>query len=144
MEWDAVELPSQFMENFCWEWEVLRDMTRHVDTSAPLPRELFDRVLAAKNFLSGMATVRQVEMGLFDMLLHAQFDGAAGTPWPTREALLAAVRREVAVIPRAPYDRFMEAKTSIKPLPPPMPRSAAGGTSITIGAPSCCTRCRGR
>ena len=109
VEWDAVELPSQFMENFCWEWEVLRHMTRHVDPGAPLPRELFDRVLAAKNFLSGMATVRQVEMGLFDMLLHAQFDGAAGTPWPTREALLAAVRREVAVIPRAPYDRFMEA-----------------------------------
>jgi len=108
VEWDAIELPSQFMENFCWEWDVLRHMTRHVDTGAPLPRELFDKMLAAKNFLSGMWTVRQLEMGLFDMLLHDQFDPAGMAAWPTPLSLLAAVRAEVAVVPRAPYDRFME------------------------------------
>jgi oligopeptidase A len=113
VEWDAVELPSQFMENFCWEWDVLRHMTRHVDSGVPLPRELFDKMLAAKNFQSGMATVRQLEMGLFDMLLHAQFDGVDNTGWATPQALLDAVRREVAVIPRAPYDRFMQVFTHV-------------------------------
>ena len=66
MEWDAVELPSQFMENFCWEWDVVREMTAHADTGEPLPRELFDKMLAAKNFQSGMQTVRQLEFSLFD------------------------------------------------------------------------------
>ena len=73
VEWDAVELPSQFMENFCWEWDVLKHMTAHVDTGAPLPRALFDRMLAAKNFQSGMQTVRQIEFALFDMHLHYDF-----------------------------------------------------------------------
>jgi oligopeptidase A len=108
VEWDAVELPSQFMENFCWEWDVVRDMTRHVDSNAPLPRELFDKILAAKNFLSGMATVRQLEMGLFDMRLHTEFEAVGQRRWPTPQALLDDVRREVAVVPRAPYDRFIE------------------------------------
>ena len=70
VEWDAVELPSQFMENFCWEWEVLRHMTAHAETGEPLPRALYDKMLAAKNFQSGMQTLRQVEFSLFDMLLH--------------------------------------------------------------------------
>ena len=108
VEWDAVELPSQFMENFCWEWEVLESMTAHVDTGAAIPRALYDRMLAAKNFQSGMATVRQLEMALFDMLLHAQYDPATHTPWPSPDALLAQVRREVAVVPRPEYDRFIE------------------------------------
>jgi oligopeptidase A len=108
VEWDAVELPSQFMENFCWEWAVLESMTAHVDTGAALPRALYDRMLAAKNFQSGMATVRQLEMALFDMLLHAQYDPATHTPWPSPDALLAQVRREVAVVPRPEYDRFIE------------------------------------
>ena len=107
VEWDAVELPSQFMENFCWEWEVLSHMTRHVDTGLPLPRLLFDKMLAAKNFQSGMETVRQLEAGLFDMLLHAEFDPVARTPWASPQALLEAVRREVAVVPRAAYDRLL-------------------------------------
>jgi oligopeptidase A len=107
VEWDACELPSQFMENFCWEWEVLSHMTRHVDTGLPLPRPLFDKMLAAKNFQSGMATVRQLESGLFDMLLHADFDPVARTPWPSPQDLLEAVRREVAVVPRAAYDRLL-------------------------------------
>ena len=108
VEWDAVELPSQFMENFCWEWEVLESMTAHVDTGAPLPRALFDRLLAAKNFESGMATVRQLELALFDMLLHAEYDPDTGTPWDSPETLLAEVRREVAVVPRPDYDRIIE------------------------------------
>ena len=74
VEWDAVELPSQFMENFCWEWDVLQGMTAHVETGAALPRELFDKMLAAKNFQSGLQTVRQIEFALFDMLLHDDFD----------------------------------------------------------------------
>ncbi|MFO1397536.1 MAG: M3 family metallopeptidase [Burkholderiales bacterium] len=106
VEWDAVELPSQFMENFCWEWDVVRHMTRHVDTGEPLPRDLFDRMLAAKNFQSGMATVRQIEMGLTDMLIHAEYD-AANTAPASPQAIHDAVRREVAVTPRAPYDRFL-------------------------------------
>ncbi len=113
VEWDAVELPSQFMENFCWEWDVLRHMTRHVDTGEALPRELFDKMLAARNFLSGMGTVRQIEMALFDMLLHDQYDPAGTAAWATPAALLAEVRAEVAVAPRAPYDRFMEAFTHV-------------------------------
>ena len=93
VEWDAVELPSQFMENFCWEWNVLRDMTAHVDTGEPLPRALFDKMLAAKNFQSGMQTLRQVEFALFDMLLHSQ-SAAPADVMP----LLQQVRQEVAVI----------------------------------------------
>jgi oligopeptidase A len=108
VEWDAIELPSQFMENFCWEWDVMRDMSRHVDSNAPLPRELFDKILAARNFLSGLATVRQLEMGLFDMRLHTEFESVGHSRWPTTQALLDDVRREVAIVPRAPYDRFIE------------------------------------
>ena len=108
VEWDAVELPSQFMENFCWEWDVLEGMTAHVDTGAPLPRALYDRMLAAKNFQNGMATVRQLEFALFDMRLHAEYDPDTRTRWQSPEALLADVRCEVAVVPRPNYDRFIE------------------------------------
>ena len=100
VEWDAVELPSQFMENFCWEWSVLRHMTSHVDTGAPLPRELFDKMLAAKNFQSGLATLRQIEFGLFDMLLHTDHD-----PQGDFMPLLDAVRKEVAVIQPPAFSR---------------------------------------
>ena len=113
VEWDAVELPSQFMENFCWEWDVISSMTAHVDTGAPLPRALFDRMLAAKNFESGMAMVRQLEMALFDMLLHAEYDPDTREPWESSEALLAAVRREIAVVPRPDYDRFVNSFSHI-------------------------------
>ncbi|WP_284614403.1 M3 family metallopeptidase [Aquabacterium humicola] len=101
VEWDAVELPSQFMENFCWEWEVLSRLTAHVDTGAPLPRALFDRMTAARNFQSGLQTMRQVEMALFDMRLHAEAGAAAHI-----QALLDDVRREVAVIIPPAYNRF--------------------------------------
>ena len=74
VEWDAVELPSQFMENFCWEWEVLEKMTAHAETGKPLPKELFNKMLAAKNFQNGYMTLRQIVMSLTDWRLHASFD----------------------------------------------------------------------
>ena len=100
VEWDAVELPSQFMENFCWEWNVLEHMTAHVDTGEPLPRALFDKMTAAKNFQSGMGTLRQIEFSLFDMLLHTTHQ-----PADDIMPLLAQVRAEVAVLPAPPYSR---------------------------------------
>ncbi|MDH4189689.1 MAG: M3 family metallopeptidase [Betaproteobacteria bacterium] len=103
VEWDAVELPSQFMENFCWEWDVLARMTRHVDSGARLPRELFERMLAAKNFHSGLAMLRQIEYALFDMRLHAGFAPSAGRGVLE---LLDEVRRDVAVFTPPAYNRF--------------------------------------
>jgi oligopeptidase A len=100
VEWDAVELPSQFMENFCWEWDVLKHMTAHVETGAALPRSLFDKMLAAKNFQSGMQTLRQVEFSLFDMLLHTSH-----LPSTDVMQLLNEVRQEVAVIQAPAYSR---------------------------------------
>ena len=103
VEWDAVELPSQFMENFCWEWDVLSHMTAHVDTGAPLPRALFDKMVAAKNFQSGMQMVRQVEFSLFDMLLHDEFDPESGK---TAQHLLDEIRSKVAVSVPPVWNRF--------------------------------------
>ena len=106
VEWDAVELPSQFMENFCWEWDVLKHMTAHVDTGEPLPRELFDKMLAAKNYQSGLSTLRQIEFSLFDLLLHSgaapQVNGQADFM-----ALLQQVRDEVAVMQPPAYNRMV-------------------------------------
>jgi oligopeptidase A len=93
VEWDAVELPSQFMENFCWEWDVVKHLTAHVDTGAPLPRALFDRMLAAKNFHSGLDTLRQVELALTDMRLHTE----PGVQDRVQQ-LVAEVRAEVALL----------------------------------------------
>jgi oligopeptidase A len=103
VEWDAVELPSQFMENFCWEWDVLRPMAAHVDTREPLPRALFDKMLAAKNFQSGMQTVRQLEFALFDLHLHHDYDPEGAK---SALALLNEIRARVAVMVPPPYNRF--------------------------------------
>ncbi|GAB4174717.1 MAG: M3 family metallopeptidase [Rhodocyclaceae bacterium] len=103
VEWDAVELPSQFMENFCWEWDVLRRMTRHVASGASLPRSLFERMAAAKNFQSGMQMLRQIEFSLFDLRLHHGFDPDAGR---SVLDLLEEVRDEVAVIRPPEWNRF--------------------------------------
>ena len=100
VEWDAVELPSQFMENFCWEWDVLKHMTAHVDTGEALPRALFEKMLAAKNFQAGMHTLRQVEFSLFDMLLHTSHNPASDVM-----DLLNEVRKEVAVVQSPAYSR---------------------------------------
>ncbi|SEA52926.1 M3 family metallopeptidase [Variovorax sp. YR216] len=104
VEWDAVELPSQFMENFCWEWDVLAHMTSHVDTGEPLPRALFDKMTAAKNFQSGLQTLRQIEFSLFDMLLHTAYDATTATTGDVM-ALLGKVRQEVAVMPSPAFSR---------------------------------------
>ncbi len=102
VEWDAVELPSQFLENFCWEWEVVEHMTSHVDGGQPIPRALFDKMLAAKNFLAGMATLRQLEFALFDMRIHGRFDGHDGA---AVLGLLDEVRARVAVYEVPDYNR---------------------------------------
>jgi oligopeptidase A len=103
VEWDAVELPSQFMENFCWEWDVLKHMTAHVETGETLPRALFDKMLVAKNFQSGLQTLRQIEFASFDMHLHDDFD-----PNGPRSAqdLIDDIRKKVAVIIPPAYNRF--------------------------------------
>ena len=136
VEWDAVELPSQFMENFCWEWDVLHGMTRHSETNEKLPRALFDKMLAAKNFQSGLQTLRQIEFALFDMLMHSNFEAGgangdrntllekpdgcesgrpAAPPAPEGSAppcrsdilqLLDEVRAEVAVLIPPAFQRF--------------------------------------
>ncbi|CAH2896792.1 MAG: Oligopeptidase A (EC [uncultured Paraburkholderia sp.] len=103
VEWDAVELPSQFMENFCWEWDVLSDMTSHVETARPLPRELFDKMLAAKNFQSGLGTLRQIVFSMFDMQLHTGFD-VAGTKNATQ--LASEINECFHVVPQAPFSRW--------------------------------------
>jgi len=108
VEWDAVELPSQFMENFCWEWDVLQKLTEHVDTGATLPRSLFEKMLAAKNFQSGLQTLRQVEFALFDMLIHSE--AHAGD---RLQGLLDGVRAEVAVLVPPRFNRFQHSFSHI-------------------------------
>jgi oligopeptidase A len=103
VEWDAIELPSQFMENFCWEWEVVQKLSSHVDTGMPLPRALYDRMVAARNFQSGMQAVRQIEFSLFDILLHGR---SQGLDIGSVLELLAEVRREVAVLTPPAWHRF--------------------------------------
>ncbi|MDR7295900.1 oligopeptidase A [Pelomonas aquatica] len=101
VEWDAVELPSQFMENFCWEWDVLQQLSGHVDSGAPLPRDLFDKMTAAKNFQSGLMTLRQIEFALFDMRLHGEPGSEADV-----QKVLDEVRAEVAVLIPPAFNRF--------------------------------------
>lgn len=110
VEWDAVELPSQFLENFCWEWDVLEHMTAHADTGAALPRELYDKMIAAKNFQSGLQTLRQVEFSLFDMHLHYDYnpDGSK-----TVQDVLNEVRAQVSVMTPPPFNRFQHSFSHI-------------------------------
>ena len=108
VEWDAVELPSQLMENFCWEWEVLKHLTAHVETGQPLPRELYDKMMAAKNFQSGLQTLRQLEFALFDMRLHAEPGQAQRV-----QAVLDEVRAEISVNPPPGFNRFQHAFSHI-------------------------------
>jgi len=103
VSWDAVELPSQFMENFAWRPEVLADMARHYETGAPLPADKQARLLGSRTFHAGLATMRQLEFALFDFRLHAEYDPALG---PRVDALLAEVRAEVAVITVPEWNRF--------------------------------------
>ena len=112
VEWDAVELPSQFMENFAWEWDVLQLLTRHVDRGDPLPRPLFDKMIAAKNFQSGLFMARQLEFALFDMRIHHELDPGNASAADV-ERIVAEVRREVAVVRQPDYMRMAHAFTHI-------------------------------
>lgn len=103
VEWDAIELPSQFMENFCWEWSVIQSLTSHVDTGEPLPRALYDKMLSARNYQSGMQMLRQIEFALFDMLIHRRDGGLAIADVMTT---LDEVRKEVAVLFPPSWHRF--------------------------------------
>ena len=106
VEWDAVELPSQFMENFCWEWEVLEKMTAHVETGKPLPRELFEKILAAKNFQNGLMTLRQIVMSLTDWRLHSHFDAKSGQGQAVLE-LSRKIAADFNVIPQPEISRWI-------------------------------------
>lgn len=106
VEWDAVELPSQFMENFCWEWEVLEHMTGHETTGAPLPRSLFDKMIAARHFHSGLQMLRQIEFSLADMRLHDDFDPNGSK---TAQEVLDEIRQRFAVAIPPAFNRFLHA-----------------------------------
>jgi oligopeptidase A len=101
--WDAVELPSQFLENWCWEEEALAFISGHYETGEPLPKEMLDNMLAAKNFQSGMFILRQLEFGLFDFTLHTTYDPEVG---PQVLETLAEVKKKVAVLPSLEWNRF--------------------------------------
>ncbi|WP_321330613.1 M3 family metallopeptidase [Alcaligenes faecalis] len=103
VEWDAIELPSQFMENFCWEWPVVQMLTAHVETGEHLPRALYNKLNLARNFQSGMQMVRQLEFSLFDMLIHSRDSGLS---IDAVMEILDQVRQEVAVLFPPEWHRF--------------------------------------
>lgn len=108
--WDAVELPSQFLENWCWEPEALTLIAGHYETGEPLPQALLDKMLAAKNFQSAMFTVRQLEFALFDFLLHSRPEGANSLEI---QRLINDVRGKVSVVPVSPENRFQNSFSHI-------------------------------
>ncbi len=117
VEWDAVELPSQFMENFCWEWETLSHMTGHITSGAPIPRDLFDKMIAAKNFQSGMFMLRQVEFSVFDMRIHMDLIPPAAHPpaevGQSIQNVLWKIRDEIAVPIPPSFNRFAQSFSHI-------------------------------
>lgn len=110
VEWDAVELPSQFFENWCWEQEALNLLTKHVDTNKPFPVELYEKLVAAKNFQSAMAMLRQMEFSLFDFRIHHEFK--VGNPSLVVD-VLNEVRKKTSVIPVEPFNRFQHSFSHI-------------------------------
>jgi oligopeptidase A len=112
VEWDAVELPSQFMENFCWEWEVLEKMTAHAETGNPLPKDLFEKMLAAKNFQNGMATLRQVVMSLTDWRLHSHFDASTAKGHAVLD-VSRSIANEYNIIPQPELSRWINSFSHI-------------------------------
>lgn len=110
VEWDAVELPSQFFENWCWDKEALQLLTEHVETKEHLPDAIYDKLLASKNFLSAMALVRQLEFALFDFRIHEQYVHNDEDFIP---GILSEVREEVTVVPVASYNRFQHSFSHI-------------------------------
>ncbi len=110
VEWDAVELPSQFFENWCWEEEALQLLTANVDDGQPLPKVLFDKMIAAKNFQSAMVMMRQLEFSLFDFRIHQDYDAQNES---FINMVLAEVRKNTAVVPISPYNRFQHSFSHI-------------------------------
>lgn len=108
--WDAVELPSQFLENWCWEPEAIPLISAHYQTAEPLPQHLLDKMLAAKNFQSGMQMLRQLEFSLFDFRLHAEYDPAQPQD---PQAVINQVRKEVAVVEAPEFNRFQNSFSHI-------------------------------
>ncbi|CAI1175292.1 oligopeptidase A [Serratia quinivorans] len=108
--WDAVELPSQFMENWCWEPEALAFISGHYQSGEPLPKEMLDKLLAAKNYQAALFILRQLEFGLFDFRMHAEYSPSSGAQiLPT----LAEVKKMVAVVPSPSWGRFPHAFSHI-------------------------------
>lgn len=110
VEWDAVELPSQFMENFCWEWDVIQNMSSHIETKQPLPKSLFDKMIAAKNYQSGLQMLRQVEFSLADMHLHYDYDPNGRQ---TVQDVIDAIRQKYAVVIPPEFNRFLQSFSHI-------------------------------
>ncbi len=110
VEWDAVELPSQFFENWCWEEEALNTLAEHVDTHEPMPHTLFKKLIAVKNFQSAMAMMRQLEFSLFDFRIHQHTDFSKSDIIST---ILADVRKKASVVPMVPYNRAQHSFTHI-------------------------------
>ncbi|MGL4996765.1 MAG: M3 family metallopeptidase, partial [Deefgea sp.] len=110
VEWDAVELPSQFMENFCWEWQVLPALTHHIESGEALPRPLFDKMLAAKNFHSGSGLQRQLYFSIFDMALHQKSEAVSAGDLTT---FAHAVQQELALPLPPEYNRFPQSFSHI-------------------------------
>ncbi len=108
--WDAVELPSQFMENFCWEREVLDLFAKHYETGDTIPKDLFERMTAAKNFQSGMQMLRQIEFSLFDFLLHSEYQPNGEQ---SVQSLLDQVRQEIAVMIPPAFNKFQNSFSHI-------------------------------
>ncbi|HVT62116.1 MAG TPA: M3 family metallopeptidase, partial [Legionellaceae bacterium] len=111
VEWDAVELPSQFFENWCWEAQPLQLLSSHIDTGESLPAAVFQQLIAAKNFQSAMAMTRQLEFSLFDFRIHEAFDNHADAELITQ--ILNEIRASIAVVPVVPYNRFQHSFTHI-------------------------------
>jgi oligopeptidase A len=105
VEWDAVELPSQFMENFCWDYEVITKLSKHVQTGETLPKALFEKMLAAKNFQNGLFTLRQMVFALFDWELHASFDPNQQTAKDIL-ALSKNINQQIHVLPQSDISRW--------------------------------------
>lgn len=110
VEWDAVELPSQFFENWCWDAQALQLLTAHEETGEPLSDELFNKLLAVKNFQSAMGMMRQLEFSLFDFRIHQEYDGTQPALIST---ILADVRKQTTVVPIASYNRFQHSFSHI-------------------------------
>ncbi len=108
--WDAVEFPSQFFEHWCWDFATLQLISAHEKTGEPLPMQLYEKMLAAKNFQAGMHMLRQLEFALFDFRLHLEFDPTKG---PQVQKILDDVRSKVAVVPIPAFNRFQHSFSHI-------------------------------